>query len=275
MTLNCITSLYSRLRKRYYNYRYFSDGNFIEIKKSGFYWRLDPRSCIGESIINQGIWEENTTKLIKETVKPGMHILDIGANVGYYTLILAKSVGPKGKVWAFEPVKRFRDQLLWHIEKNNFSDIVTVLPYGLSDTTIDIPISIDDSTATLHWPKSKPAVEKEIISLKKLDDIVDDLKIKNIDFIKIDIDGNEPKFFRGAATFFKNCHPPIAMEFAQLCLHVAGSDVRELAKILNEYGYILCNEKSREPFPTDFDFLIECGNFDHSGNAFAVFKKSK
>ena len=243
---------------------------FVKVDRQGFYWNIDLNSCVSKAIAYEGIWEPDTTKLILDFVKPGMHVLDIGANFGYYSLILARSVGPTGKVWAFEPVKKYRDQLIWHINKNGFEKIIEVVPFGLSDNQGFETISIGDASATLHWTNIVPSIEKELINLKRLDDVAEDLGINRIDFIKIDIDGNEPKFFRGATNILQKFHPPMALEFAQNSLHVAGSDVREQAQILKNLGYVICDEKTQQPFLSEMDFLVECGNFDHSGNAFAI-----
>jgi len=181
---------------------------FIEIKKSGFKWRINLESCVGKSIAENGVWEPKTTDVVQKIVKPGMYVLDIGANFGYYTVLMAQIIGPEGKIWAFEPVKKFREQLKWHIDHNEFNDRVVVVPYGLSDEVNRIPISIDESSATLYWVSQEPAPSHEIIQLKRLDDEIRDLNITKIDFIKIDVDGNEPKFLRGAReTLIK--HRPI------------------------------------------------------------------
>jgi FkbM family methyltransferase len=243
---------------------------WIEVERLECQWRLNMESCISREIVRAGVWEPDTTKLIMDSVHEGMHVLDIGANFGYYTLCLAHLVGPSGHVWAFEPVKRFRDQLEWHIRKNGFMDRVTVVPHGLSDKSSEMEIVGDSSSATLHPTVSTPDDRSEQISLRALDQVSSALGIAKVDFIKLDIDGHEPRFFRGAWKTLLRFHPPIALEFAQHCLHVAGSDVREQARLLHELGYTICNETSRKPFVSEMEFLMACGNFDHSGNALAL-----
>jgi FkbM family methyltransferase len=249
------------------------ESGFIEIKKSGFLWRVNLSSCVGRSVAEQGVWEPKTTTVIQSIVKPGMHVLDIGANFGYYSMIMAQIVGLEGKVWAFEPVKKFRDELYWHIEKNNFKEQVVVVPFGLSNELIQIPIFMDDSSATLYWTNPYQSPVSEMIQLKRLDDEVQDLKIKEIDFIKIDIDGNEPQFLRGARKSLLKHQPLIALEFAQHSLHVAKSDVREQARLLADLEYVICRESDLTPYKAEMDFLMDCGNFNRSGNVVAIPKK--
>ena len=240
---------------------------WVEVERLGLHWRLEMRSCISQSLVGSGVWEPVTTHLIKDLVNPGMHVLDVGANFGYYTLLLAQQVGPTGRVWAFEPVSMFRNQLLWHLERNRFSDRVTVVPYGLSDRCSTSPISVSASSATLHAVDT--ASRPESIELRPLDEVVPELGIDRIDFVKSDIDGHEPWFLDGGRSTFRRFRPPIAVEFAQHVLHVAGSDVREQARLLHELGYVICSEATREPYSSEMDFLMECGNFTFSGNAIA------
>lgn len=243
---------------------------FVKVYRQGFRWNVDLNSCIGKSIAYNGFWEPDTTRLILDFVKPGMHVMDIGANIGYYTLLMARAVQPNGIVWAFEPVEKFRNQLQWHINANNLQNNVKIFPFGLSDKNESLDIIIDNSSATLHPTEFKASINSELITLKYLDNIIDELRIDHIDFIKIDIDGHEPRFLKGAAKTLHRFHPPIALEFAQHCLHAAGSDVREQANLLKDLGYSICRETTFEPYASEIDFLKECGNFDHSGNALAI-----
>jgi FkbM family methyltransferase len=239
----------------------------IEKEALGLKWRLEMCSVIGRSIYQNGIWEPETTNFVLETVKPGMRALAIGANFGYYAILMAKQVGPTGRVWAFEPTLKFRTQLEWHVKNNNLQDIITIIPYGLSDSTITAEIDLSPQSASLHYAPGKNGVEK--IELKSFDSVYNELNIFNIDFISMDIDGHETSFFKGAESFFSSESPIISMELAQRCLHFAGSDVREVAKILDKYGYTICSEKTRKPYENELEFLKACGNFNSDANIIA------
>ena len=77
-------------------------------------------------------WFEDEIKFVRHYIKPGMRIIDIGANYGLYTLSLAKILGNSGKIWAFEPTKATADYLEDSISNNNFTNI-KLIRSGLSD----------------------------------------------------------------------------------------------------------------------------------------------
>jgi FkbM family methyltransferase len=243
---------------------------FHEFECLGLRWRLEMQSSIAKSMLATGVWERETTDLVLDFVKPEMRGLSVGANFGYYALLMAQRVGPTGRVWAFEPTKHYRDQLNWHLNANGFSDRVTVVPFGLSDKAEEAAIEISPQSASMHFPPTEKLTGRERIELVALDSIAAGLGIDRVDFVSLDIDGHEPAFFRGArATLTRNL-PPIAMEFSQECLYSAGSDARQLAATLQGMGYKICSESTRTPFPNELAFLKECGNYRIHSNALAL-----
>jgi FkbM family methyltransferase len=158
-----------------------------EIECQGLRWRLDMASLISRDMVTTGIWEPVTTRLVLDFVKRGMHVLSIGANFGYYALLMAREVGPSGHVWAFEPTQRYSEQLRWNIDLNGFSDRITIVPFGLSDSTKTATIEISPESASLHFPPSIIRVRNEVIELRRLDDVIMDLGIGTIGFISMDI----------------------------------------------------------------------------------------
>lgn len=241
-----------------------------EFEIDGLKWKLCLDRYIDRTIAVEKAFEPETSELVKRIVKPGMRILDVGANIGYFTNILAKQVGTTGKIFAFEPVGSYRKQVEWHVQANKFSDIVKIFPYGLSNSNESLKIGMDNTSASLHWTPNTPPERYEQIELRRLDDLVKEEKINQIDFIKIDIDGHEPFFIEGANEFFKTNKPIILIEFANLNLFVAGSDVIKLKSQLEDKGYVLYSEKTKKPFVSITEFLTECGNFKYSANVWAI-----
>jgi FkbM family methyltransferase len=245
-------------------------GRWLEIERTGFRWRLDPASCIGAEIERTGAWELATTQALLRIVRPGMHVVDVGANLGWFTLLFARAVGPQGVVWAFEPVAGFREQLTWHLRQNGLQDRVRVVPCALGDVSTERAIAVGESSATLHWTGTQAPPETEVVSVRPLDLLVPRLGIERVDLVKVDVDGHEPAFLRGAAATLARFRPPLCVEFAQHCLDVCGADVRDEARLLESQGYVLCDERDLLPFPTRAHFLRDCGNFDHSANVIAL-----
>ena len=266
-----LSQLLGRVRKKM-RIHFLPKSGWVEVDRMGFHWRLDMDTYIGRMIAIHDVFEPDTTRLLADLVKPGMHVLDVGANIGYFTLLMAQAVGPKGHVWAFEPTQKYREQLLWHVDCNELTSRVSVIPFGLSDESMSPMISIGDSSATLHWTKDVPPQQQEEIELHPLDDVVDELSIQQVDLVKLDIDGHEPHFIRGAARLLQQSKPRIVLEFSQRNLYIAGSSVKDQARSLQDLGYLIYNEKTQEPYTSAVEFLIDCGNFNYSCNALAVYR---
>lgn len=241
------------------------EGNMVVCKNNEYLWKLDESQYIDSEILKYGVFERDSTKLSKELIKPGMVVADVGANFGYYTVIFSKLVGEDGFVHAFEPSCRFRGRLLEHLKMNNCHN-VSVSEFGLSDRNESLTLFGGGDSATLHWVgRDCPVVEENIIVMT-LDDYVEENEIDRIDFIKVDIDGHEPKFIDGAIKTIERFRPIILMEFMQLALLKAGSNVELLKKKLEDLGYVMQSEHDNKPFMSHTEFLIESMNCAYSVN---------
>ena len=239
----------------------------------GDYFWLDKMHYLDLEIINTSVWEPKSTEAIKKIVKNGDIVLDIGANIGYYSVLLSKLVGDSGRVIAFEPTKHYGEVLKKNLEVNRISN-VSVQEYALSDRDEKDTIFIGESSATINWAYDERDKEgSEIIIKKKLDDIVDDLGLDKIDFIKIDIDGHEPAFLKGAIESIYRYKPIILCEIAHLNYLEAGVTAWDFYDFLIDNNMHIYYEDCVEECLSKRDFLIKCGNFAYSANIFITQKR--
>jgi FkbM family methyltransferase len=242
------------------------EGEWIVCRIEGLIWRLNPSQFIDGMLLKDGVFEPMSTKWMKGVVKRGMVVADVGANFGYYAVQLSRLVGPEGQVHAFEPSARYRERLLDHLRRNECEN-VAVSDYGLSDHSYEEKLYGDEISAALDWADyAKPPTIEETIRLRTLDSYVDEAGLTRLDFIKVDIDGHEPRFVAGAMQTLRRFRPIILMEFAQLNLMAAGSDVEHLSRHLTELGYSFYSEKTGEPYSSHANFLRDAMNCSHSVN---------
>ncbi len=76
--------------------------------KDGLFYWLNPAKYLDRSMIDEGIFEPHSTRLVKKLVKPGDVAFDVGANIGYYSVLLSKVVGEAGQIFCFEPTARLQ-----------------------------------------------------------------------------------------------------------------------------------------------------------------------
>lgn len=234
-------------------------------KSKDFFW-LNETGYIDQNIIKTGIFEPQSTEAVKRLVKKGDIVLDIGANIGYYCIILSKLVGNEGKVIAFEPTEHFGKILKMNLEANEVTN-VEVVNIGLSDKEQQLEIDIGPSSATLHSPLGYDIIEaKEVIKLTTLDNFVQQHDIKKIDFIKIDVDGHEPYFFKGAWKALDKFDPIILLEVSHLHYLEAGFTAWDFYNLLKRKNFKIYYEDQFDEIKTKEDFLRRCANFAFSTN---------
>ncbi len=242
------------------------DDDWVLCETGNIKWKLNKKEYIDREIINKGVFELQLTHLVHQYVKPGMVVLDVGANIGYYTIQFSKLVEGEGRVFAFEPSSHYLDRLSINIELNKCRNVV-VCPFGLSDDDGTGVLLGDDISSTMHWTSNDITQTKtENISLRTLDGYLIEEKLGRLDIIKVDIDGHEPFFINGAFKTISRFHPLIFMEFSQLNLVMAGSSVEHLASQFEKLGYKLGSEKHNRPYLNYLEFLIDTMNCTHSVN---------
>ena len=137
------------------------------------------------------------TEIIKEIVKPGMCILEVGANVGYYTILMGKLIGKTGKIYSYEPYPRSLDILIRNLKLNNLTDTVEVYGLAVSDVNTVTKLYLGSAT-NVHTLMNSKTVDSDSdyidVETKDIREILVNLD-RNIDLLRMDIEGYERRVF--------------------------------------------------------------------------------
>jgi FkbM family methyltransferase len=190
---------------------------------------------IGSAIARGTDYEPHVTALIKREVDRGDTFMDLGANIGFFTMMAAHQVGPQGKVIAIEPMDKNLQLIYLGIKKNGYRN-VEIFPFGASDQPGLVSIVTDANTSNaLVQSASSSRVPSLHAPTRTLDWMCPDLE--RLDFLKMDIEGHEVLAWRGAGKLLARCKPKIATEFHPLAMREnAGIDCRDYVDMMFEYS---------------------------------------
>lgn len=203
---------------------------------------LHPRDAvITPSLATFGVFEPFESAIMRKYIKKGDSVLDIGANIGYYTLIFAQLVGSAGRVFAFEPDPENFALLQKNIEMNGYNN-VTLVHKAVASTAGIIRLYIcanNKGNHRIHDANDGRASIK--VEAVRLDDFFKDYDGR-IDFIKMDIEGAEMEVISGASSLLqRNQNLKIATEFCPLWLRIFGIKPEEYLDLLKKHGFRLYN----------------------------------
>jgi FkbM family methyltransferase len=134
---------------------------------------------------------------INSMINEGDFVIDAGANIGIFTILAAKKVGPHGLVVAIEPENKNYEILLKNIEQHELNNIITVKK-GLWNTSGTLQLHISDNRGAHSLIDMENYIQNQEIDVITIDDLKKSLKIQNISFIKMDIEGAEIEALKGA-----------------------------------------------------------------------------
>ena len=149
---------------------------------------------IAPHLLWEGRWEPWIDGHVVDAVKPGMVVCDVGANFGYYTLLMAEKVGQSGHVHAFEPNPRVANLLRQSVAVNGFASRTTVHELALGDTEAELSLHVDEASMGGGYVTIEPTGLP--VRCRRLDDVLG--ADARIDFLKVDVEGAEDAVLRGA-----------------------------------------------------------------------------
>ena len=205
---------FSRLRARLYRSFSWPLGMRLQTETEvtvagGCRMRVRTDDLIGRALAVSGVWEPNVTAAFRRALAPGDVCLDIGAHIGYYTLLAAKLVGPRGRVYAFEPSPTSYRRLCSNVDLNGLRNVTTVelavgeqesravlyegAPYNTGLTTLSPVLAAKDPT---------PARET-IVHVGRVTAVVPPEDLARVAVIKIDVEWHEIEVLRSLAPVFE------------------------------------------------------------------------
>jgi len=237
---------------------------------------LHPNDAFRLSI--HGIHGAHDFKIFKDNVKVGDNVVDLGANVGYFTLILAKLVGPTGKVFAFEPDPRNLTLLKKNIEYNNYKNVI-IVPKAVSNVNDKCTLYVGQKTFGQNkiYKPEKTRTQKFIPTDSETIRLDDFFKANNllnkISFIKMDIEGAEVLALSGMKKILKlNKNIKIFTEVEISYLEDAGSSYDQFIDLLteNNFALSLADNRSETLIKVNRAQLEKILNDESSVNIFCV-----
>ena len=179
-----------------------------------------------------GLYEWEKARLLARTLKPGMVFFDVGANVGYFTLLASRLVGPTGRIFAFEPLRRNLTYLRRHIAMHNLEN-VTVVEVAVSDSegfaTFD-----PGSNASSGRLSQQGSVHVQTVSLDKE---ISAGRLPVPDILKIDVEGAEVQVLDGLKKTLETARPKVCLDIHSFLGPSFVHLDRDCKDIMAEHGY--------------------------------------
>jgi FkbM family methyltransferase len=210
-----------------------------QVELPGRVMLLDPEAhFVGRAIAHAGAYEPNLTAVISDMLAPGMTFVDVGANVGWHSLMAAERVGSQGFVLAVEADPTNADLLIRSVRANGFSNIV-VLPVALSDRVgTAILQQAEGSNAALYPSDFGSATGDHLVSTFPLDTF--DRLVSAVDVLKVDVEGAEALVLSGASELVDKHRPVIFLEFSPgMMQRLPGASVDSLEKWIEPRSFEL------------------------------------
>lgn len=208
-----------------------------------------------------GRYEPNEMYAMSKLIRPGMCVVDVGANAGIFTLMAASLVGPEGSVHAFEPSQRDRARLLANVALNGLSN-VSVHPPALGRAPGKAVLAVSRPEHPGHntiggfaYAAGGAAYSLEV-EVSTLDGFASGHALTRLDLLKIDVEGSETAVLEGARESLRRFRPVIVCEAYDPSLRQLGTSASELLQLIRDSGYeIEVFGPSGVPEPLDGDRL--------------------
>jgi FkbM family methyltransferase len=199
---------------------------------------------ISKELAIYSIHEPLTTRVIKKIITRGMTVIDLGANIGYYTLIESKLVGSEGKIVAVEPNSENIKFLKLNIQKNGIKN-VTVIEAAIGDRDGFDTLHLSE-TSNWHSMISNPSLKQlnsVEVKVRQLDNLIEELGV-SVSLIRMDIEGYEINVIRGMIRTLQKYGPRLVVELhPQL---VGSQAICNLLITLKTLGYVATHIIERE-----------------------------
>jgi FkbM family methyltransferase len=222
-------------------YRLFRGQSAICLYDNNLKIKVDLEEWIQQHIYFLGAWDEPGSKFLKNYLKAGDIFMDIGANIGCYTMIASKIVGSEGEIHAFEPVSKVFDKLLFNIQLNNLSNISTnrKAVYETSGTLEFFVSSRENEGMSSIFRHDTESGEIEKVKAISIDEYVEKMNIQRIDMMKIDIEGAEIFALKGMKNTIKRFKPIIIMELSEDVLRNIPVESKDVLDIMRSMNYVI------------------------------------
>ena len=183
-----------------------------------------------------GVWEPRMARALSRRLRPGDVCLDIGANIGWYTLLMSRLVGEGGAVHAFEPDPAAYARLADHVALNRATNVVVnhgALGREEGEVTFyATPESIYSSMYDLGFRGSR----RISVPCQTVDSYVAHRGIERLDFIKCDVEGAELEVLQGAESTLRRLRPTMQLEVNPATARAAGGSTQSILEWLSALG---------------------------------------
>jgi FkbM family methyltransferase len=176
----------------------------------GVVLQLYPEGEVAEFLAFPRLFERTELELVRACLQPGMQVIDVGSNIGLYSILADKLVGEEGKVWAIEPSGETAERLQRNLSLNGCNRVQLTQTALSDETDTFLTLKSDNGfgDAYRYLLPSKGAVapdggQTELVPVTTLDRWAAENGVTKVDFLKVDIEGGEFRMFRGAQEVLK------------------------------------------------------------------------
>src|SRR5205807_4627105 len=203
-------------------------------------WWLLRNDQMGAALL-EDTFEVAEHRFVERFLRPGMIVLDVGANQGYYTLLSSRKVGPQGRVLAFEPSPREMRRLKVHLRLNNCRNVETSSSAlgAIAETgQLHVVQGSESGCNSLRPPDVLQPTSQLPVRIERLDDVLKARDFEPVDFIKLDVEGAELSVLQGASELLTRSRRPVILaEVQDIRTNPWGYPAREIIRYLSGKGY--------------------------------------
>jgi len=226
----------------------------------GCYFDLDLSDHVDRSIFWE-TYEPSTLALWRSGIHPLDNVIDVGANAGLFAVLAAKG---GARTYAFEPNPEVLEKLRANVLLNDLGDLITVVPLALSDQASRRQLFFDAheseklrNSGVASLARENAGSRSVMIDAVTLDEFVEDNRLHDISWIKIDVQGSEMAVLRGASETLRRHRPRILFEYDPENAKNMNWDWSDIVKFMDDHGYAIQFVESQNHLATPVTIIDE------------------